>query len=284
MNWNWPLIWTDERGGWWRVPVTYVLFGGAFFLVGSILAGMLKGWGPESAVKDGSVGLTAGVQLLLIVFPLCLGGLGCLLGIRIIHRKPVSCALTDGRPFRFGLFFQSAFIWGALWLVGVVLFPGGLDDLKERYHEIHPASWPGVCVALFCIASLQAAAEEIVDRGYLQTRVAAWVKRPWLSVAISTTVFTLLHTQEMTVAARVRIAVIGAMLGVALIRANTTAPLIGMHATGNALGAIWLPNWTNANRNWLDVAFICIQFAVWLKWLFWATRKDATQKRISVAS
>jgi membrane protease YdiL (CAAX protease family) len=263
----------DERGGWWRVPVTYLLFGGSFFVAGLLLVGMLQDFGIQDVIKKWNAGLNAGARMLLIMFPLCFSGIGCLLGIKFVHRKPVSCAFTDGRPFGFGLFWQSVAVWSVLWLVGVVLFPGGLKDLNRRFHEIHPSSWPGVCLTLFCVITLQAATEEYADRGYLQTRIAAWVKRPWLAVCISTFVFTLLHTGKMTVPARVQIALIGLTLGVALIRANTVAPLIGMHAAFNALRSIWLPDWTNANTNWLDVVFVSIQLSIWLKWLFWITRK-----------
>ena len=229
MNWKWPLIWSGERGGWWRVPVTCVLFGGCFFILGFILIKVLQEWGLQDDVKGRSAGLKAGVDMFVLVSPLCFSGIGCLLGIKFVHHKPMRCVFTDGRPFRFGLFFQSCAVWGALWLPGVLLFPGVLRDLNDRFHEIRPSSWPGACLALFSVITLQAAAtEEILDRGYLQTRIAAWVKRPWLAVCISTVIITLLHSGKMTVPAHVRIALIGCVLGIALIRANTIAPLIGM--------------------------------------------------------
>ena len=210
--------------------------------------------------------------MFLMCLPHSVSAIGCLLGIRIVHRKPIRCVFTDGRPFQFRLFFLSCLVWALLWLPGVLLFPGGLDDLKSRFHEIRPWSWPLACLTVFTVIFFQAAAEEIEDRSYLQTRLAAWVKRPWLAVCISTIVFTSLHTGEMNLPSRVIIVLIGLTLGIALIRANTIAPLIGMHATSNALGVLWLPDWTNTNRNWLDVVFRTIQLALWLKWLFWVTR------------
>jgi membrane protease YdiL (CAAX protease family) len=272
MNWNWPSVWSDERGGWWRVLVTYLVIRGVAFILGALFVLKLQEWRIQDAVQGASAGVTAGVQMFLWVFPLCLAGLGCLLGVRFIHRKAIRCVFTDGRPFGFGLLFQSMAVWSALGLIGVVLFPGGMDELSQRYHELRPSSWPGYFLALFCIITFQAATEEITDRGYLQTRVAAWVKRPWIAVCISTTVFTLLHTGEMTEWARLRIAAIGFVLGVALIRANTIAPLIGMHAADNALVVIWLPERSNANINFLVAAYTCIQLAIWLAWLFWVTK------------
>jgi uncharacterized protein len=275
MNWNWPSVWSYERGGWWRVPGTYLVIRGVFFILGAILVLKLQQWGIQDAVQGASAGVTAGVQMFLWVFPLCLAGLGCLLGVRFIHRKPIKCVFSDGRPFGFGFLFQSMAVWSVLWLIGVVLFPGGRDELSQRYHELRPSSWPGYFLALFCIVTFQAATEEITDRGYLQTRVAAWVKRPWIAVCISTTVFVLLHNGEMTEWARLRIAAIGFVLGVALIRANTIAPLIGVHATDNALGVIWLPERSNANMNFLATAYTCIQLAIWLAWLFWVTKRKS---------
>jgi membrane protease YdiL (CAAX protease family) len=273
MNWNWPSVWSDERGGWWRVPVTFIVFGGTAFLLGLVAVVVLKNLGIQDAFKDGSAGVKAGLHMFLIVLPLCCSGLGCLLGIAVVHRKPISCVFTDGRPFGFALLFQSMAVWGVLWLLGVILFPGGLAELSGRFRELRPSSWPGVCLALFGVISLQAATEEIIDRGYLQTRMAAWVKRPWIAIFVSTTVFTVLHTEDMTIPARLRIVAFGIVLGVALVRAGTTAPLIGMHAINNTLNATWLADRTNANRNELELCYVIIQLSVWLGWLFWVTKQ-----------
>jgi membrane protease YdiL (CAAX protease family) len=193
----------------------------------------------------------------------------------------VSVVFTDGRSFQFELFWKSAAVWAVLWLVGVVLFPGGVEDLARRYRELRPSSWPGVCLAIFVVALLQSGTEEVIDRGYLQTRFAAWVRRPWLALCIATAIFTLLHTGETSTPGRVRIALLGFGLGIALIRANTVAPLIAVHATDNTLNAVWVPDWITVNRNWLDVFFFVIQMAIWLKWLFWVTRSDCQQNSIA---
>jgi hypothetical protein len=50
------------------MPVVYVVFGGAFFILGYILMRKLKEWGIEEAVKDESAGLKAGLTMLLRCF------------------------------------------------------------------------------------------------------------------------------------------------------------------------------------------------------------------------
>jgi membrane protease YdiL (CAAX protease family) len=269
MKWIWPRIWHDERGGWWRFVVTITLFAGSVVL-GIVLytAAMLSGL--KVAIKNEPAYIQDVVQLIGTVLIAGLGLAGLLIGVRFVHHRPVRGIFTDGRPFRFGFVFQSAALWALLWFAGAILLPNGWELLARRFEEIPLAWWPVLAVAMFCAMAVGRTAEEIVFRGYLLTRVAAWVRRPWLAVCISTLVFTLVHRGN--AAAYTAIALFGIAFGAACIRAGTLAPMIGLHTAHDTLEILWHPKETNAGATWLDVAFIAVALSIWFGWLLWVTR------------
>jgi membrane protease YdiL (CAAX protease family) len=197
---------------------------------------------------------------------------GCLIGVRFVHRRPVACVFTDGRPFRFRLAVQSAGLWAVLWLAGTVAVPGGWNHLAQRAGEVPLAWWPALSVVTLCAIALQSTNEEVVFRGYLLTRVAAWVKRPWLAVCVMAIVFTAMHANS-SLAAKTAIAAIAIAFGAACVRAGTLAPMIGAHAAQNALQALWFPKDTNAGATWADPLVVVVELSIWLGWLYWATRR-----------
>jgi membrane protease YdiL (CAAX protease family) len=108
-------------------------------------------------------------------------------------------------------------------------------------------------------------------RGYLQTRVAAWVKRPWLAVGITALLFTGVHRGG-NAAAYAAIAFVAIVFGAAIIRAGTLAPVLGMHVAHDWLEVLWHPNDTNAGATWPEVAAWVVGLVIWFGWLLWATR------------
>lgn len=140
----------------------------------------------------------------------------------------------------------------------------------RRSGEIPLLWWPVLFVALLSAMAVGRTAEEVLFRGYLQTRVAAWVKRPWLAVCISTLIFTLMHRGNM--ASHIAIAMFGVAFGAAGIRAGTLAPMVGMHTAHDTLESFWHPGETNAGATWWDVAFVAVALSIWFSWLLRATR------------
>jgi membrane protease YdiL (CAAX protease family) len=269
MKWIWPKMWDGERGGWWRFAVTTTLFAGSVVL-GIVLftAAMLGGL--KNAINNEPAHIQEVMQLIGTVLITGLGLTGLLIGIRFVHHKPIRCIFTDGRPFRLGFAVQSAVLWAVLWFAGTIMLPNGWQLLVRRFEEVPLAWWPVLAVAMFCAMAVGRTAEEIVFRGYLLTRVAAWVRRPWLAVCISTIVFTLIHHGN--AAAYTAIALFGIAFGAACIRAGTLAPMIGLHTAHDTLEVLWHPKETNAGATWLDVAFIGVALSIWFGWLLWATR------------
>jgi membrane protease YdiL (CAAX protease family) len=270
MKWTWPEMWSSERGGWWRFLVTLALYAVGVILGMVVFTAMWIGC-LRQTVAGQPVYVQDTVRLLGTVLITGTGLGGCLLGLRFAHRKPVASVFTDGRPFKFGLAAQSASLWVVLWFAGAMSLPNGWRTLVRRSSEIPLLWWPLLLLTLLIAMAVGRAAEEILFRGYLQTRVAAWVKRPWLAVGISTVIFTLLHRGNL--AAYIAVAMFGAAFGVAAIRTGTLAPMIGAHTAHDTLEGFWHPNQTNAGATWGDVAFVTVALSIWLGWLLWATRK-----------
>ena len=118
--------------------------------------------------------------------------MACLLGIRFVHGKSMACVFTDGGPFRWRLGFESAFVWAVVWFAAA-LCSGGSEPSVRRAHELPYAQWFPFTVAIVCTTAVQATTEEVFMRGYLQTRMGAWTRRPWLAITIVMVVFTVLH-------------------------------------------------------------------------------------------
>ncbi len=272
MKWCWPRLWSDERGGWWRVPVTFAL------LIAGAGVGLVLSFAAVPSVSRGGAfnpGNAATLKEIARVFtsllPKALALAGLLAGIHFVHHKRVGCVFTDGRPFRVTLAAQSAGVWVLLWFAGELVQPRGWEHLVRRAGEIPLAWWPVLAVCLLAAGIVAIALEEVLFRGYLQPRIGAWVKRPWAAVGITALGFTVVHRGG-SWAAYAAIAFGAVLLGTAGIRAGTVAPLLGMHATHDTLEVLWHPNDTNGGATWLDAVVWVVGLSIWFGWLLWATR------------
>ena len=277
MSWRWPTVWRDERGGWWRVPLTLMLYVGGVVL-GIALHTQANISGLKEAIKSQPVHVQEIVPLIATILITGLGLVGCLVGIRFVHHKPLARVFTDGRSFRFGLALQSATLWTLLWLGFTLPLPGAWEGLVRRTGEIPLAWWPIVFVVTLAAMIVGRTAEEVLFRGYLLTRLAAWVKRPWLAVAMVALSFSIVHRGNP--AALTAITLFGIAWGAACIRAGTLAPMIGAHVVHDTLNVLLQPGDPNANASttWSEVVFIAVALSVWFGWLFWTTRNTPADR------
>jgi uncharacterized protein len=282
MKWSWPRVWGDERGGWWRLPTTLLLLIGGGVL-GLALSFAVVPPGSRGAFNPGNpANLKELARLCLGLAPKALALAGLLAGVRFVHHKPLGCVFTDGRPFRIRFAAQSALLWALLWFAGALVQPQAWEHLARRAGETRPTWWPILALSVFAASVVTISLEEILFRGYLQPRLGAWVRRPWLAVGITAAVFTLAHRGG-SWAAYAAIAFGALLLGAASLRAGTLAPLVGMHATHNALEVLWHPNDTNAGATWVDAVVWAAGLAIWFGWLLWATR-DRPEEGIARSS
>ena len=277
MSWRWSMVWSDERGGWWRVPLTLVLY-----VIGVVLGMALYTQANISGLKAAMGSHPAHVQEIVpLVATLLITGLGlggCLIGVRFVHHKPIARLFTDGRPFGVGLALISAALWAGLWLAWTVMLPGAWEGMKKRAGEIPLVWWPVVIVACIGAMTMGRTAEEVLFRGYLQTRMAAWIKRPWVAVGVVAIIFNVMHRGN--AAAHTAITLFGIVWGAACIRAGTLAPAIGAHVVHDTLEVLLRPSGhskdVNATTTWVEVVLISVALAVWFVWLIWATRNKPT--------
>ena len=276
MKWRWPTIWSGERGGWWRVLVTLVLLQAGLRL-GGVLSSLLV---PESSRGTfnpiNPATMKQAVQSFALLLPNLLALASLLAGIRFVHRKPVACVFTDGRPFKVGLAFQSAAVWTLLTLVVTVVLPHGWQVLARRASEVSAAWWPVLALSVCATTVATSAVEEVLFRGYLQPRLGAWVRIRWVAVVIPAALFTLTHRGS-SWPAYGGLAFAAVLWGTAAMRAGTLAPLIAMHATNNALNALCYPNGSNAGVAWVGAMILVGKLVIWFGWLLWATRRGPAE-------
>jgi len=283
MDWAWPLVWRFEGGGAWRVAATLGLCAGGV-IIGLLLYTLVSLHGLHAFAQNRPPYVKEVTALVGTTLVTGFGLLGCLAGIRFVHRKPVACVFTDGRSFGIGLALQSAALWVVLWFAFTLPLPHAWEHLLQRFNELPASAWPILVLAMLIAMTMGRATEEIVFRGYLQTRLAAWMKRPWLAVCLTALVFNLLHRGNL--AAHTAILLFGIVWGVAAIRAGTLAPMIGAHVAHDALSCLLQPGDGNASATWLEVWLIAGALALWLGWLFWATRNrpDQDHRRTPILS
>jgi membrane protease YdiL (CAAX protease family) len=271
MKWRWPTVWSGERGGWWRLPAALALFE-----AGAHLGGMLSSVAVPASSRGGfnpnnPATMKEVMQTFAGLLPRLLALAGLLAAIRFVHHKPVGCVFTDGRRFKVRLAIQSAAVWALLWFVSALGEPEGWEHLVRRAGEVSPAWWPMLVLSVFAATLVVSSQEEVLFRGYLQPRLGAWVKYPWIAVGIPAALFTVIHPGS-SLAAYAGLAFVGALWGAAGMRAGTLAPLIGIHAMNNAVNGLWYPNGSNAGVTWVAFLVLVIKLVIWFGWLLWATR------------
>jgi len=275
MPWTWPTLWSHEKGGFWRLPLTLFLWFCAFVL-GLVIFISLMSAGLRAAAKS----LPRYEQDILLL-PLgiltqhALPLLALLLAIRLLHNKPINNVFKHNRPFGIALALQSAAVYSLLWLAGTALSPGGIAQLTQHAREVPLPWWPPLALVTLAAITLQSTHEEVLFRGYLLPRLSAWLRHPLPALLLTTLLFTVLHTSA-NLPAKLAIASLGIAFSLATIRTNTLAPAIGMHAANNTLNRLCTPTTTNAQATWLDALFLLAQVALWLAWLYWATRSRVT--------
>jgi membrane protease YdiL (CAAX protease family) len=264
-------MWRDERGGWWRLLLTVLLF--LFgMLLGDLVIVLLVSAGLNDVVGrfPGFVPQLTRPAAILLASGFAFAGL--LLGVRFVHRKSLACIFTDGRPLRIGFAVQSALLWALLWLATTRLLTDRWERLAHRAAEFPPAAWIVLGLAMLCATAVQGTLEEALFRGYLQTRLAAWTNRVWLAVAITAVIFTAAHVDAWTGPAIVYVGGFAIAFGVGCVRAGSLAPLAGMHAVHNAMEFLWFPHEGLRSTTWAMAAVTAAGLSLWLGWLFWSTR------------
>jgi membrane protease YdiL (CAAX protease family) len=256
MKWTWAAIWDNERGGWWRLAVTLAVV--LLFLALEFFTGL--------------AGIIHLPPLLIGALARALALAGLLAAVRFVHRRPIRCVFTDGRPFGIRLAIQSALLWALLWFSVELVQSHGWQELTQRAGEIASGWRTELARSLLSRMMVSSVLEEVLFRGYLLPRLGAWLKRPWLAIGLTAMLFTAAHFNQGR-STCIAMAFWGVLFGVACIRAGTLAPLLAFHATNNWLVMLRSPNHKNANTTWLGLSVFIVMLFIWFGWLLWATRR-----------
>ncbi len=110
---------------------------------------------------------------------------------KLFHKRPIRSLFTVRANFDWKRFFFSAGVLLAanvlVDLIAFALMPG-----NYRFSYTPTVFWPSLIVALLLLP-LQTGAEELVFRSYLLQGVSLLTRRPWIGIALTSLVFSLLH-------------------------------------------------------------------------------------------
>jgi uncharacterized protein len=232
------------KNEWWRYlsSVMLILFfwlAGSFVLAFFLLASILfnKDSGP---IIDPNTGQMSGgdpfitVIILLLSFLPLLAGL--LLAVRFVHQRPIISLITSHPRIdwkRIGIgFLTFGTLVGLSCIIEALLYPG-------RYQfTFDPLETLKFLPVVLILVPLQAAAEELLFRGYMMQGLGLLTRRAWIVVAISSLVFMLLHVLNPEAQANTLLSLgsyltIGLLFALVTVRDNRLELVIGMHIANN---------------------------------------------------
>lgn len=199
---RYPQLLRTARMRWWRPVLGLMLGAGILFVgaVGLVTAAYVAAW--ATGQSDGAfdedvldadtvIGLLTNNLVIVMMIP------AAVLAVLVVHREsPGWLSGVTGRP-RWGLLGR---LLGLAFVVVLVAF--GVAQLLPTDSAVTVDTPPaatlvGLLAVVLLTTPLQAAAEEVGFRGYLNQALASWVSRPvvgaLLAGAVSSVVFALAH-------------------------------------------------------------------------------------------
>ena len=234
----------DGRNGFWRYAAGSILIA-ATYLGGSVVAVVVllvaSGGGLEiESLFDGQTLPPAG--LLAIVLAPSLGLLvGALVVTRLLHRRSIQTLVTAASSVRWRRVALAAALWTSLTALFELL---AFAISPENYSWSFEARrfWPVALVAILLIP-MQSAAEEIFFRGYLLQGLGVLLRRPWVSVLLTSVGFGLVHASNPEMAQFGSVFLLyyvgmGVLLALVTLLDGGLEIAIGAHVANNLYGAL----------------------------------------------
>lgn len=237
------------RNEWWR----YLLGLGLIFFMAFILGAVplliavfvvLLDNNPATSVNP-QTGMLIGVEPLL-VFPLLLFSfvalmLGLVMAVELLHRRRAATLVAVGRRINWGRIAQGFAVWVLLIalaaLLEAVFFPG-------RYRlTFDPLRWLPFALMAIVLVPIQAAAEELLFRGYLLQGLGLLTRSPLLLSFTTGLLFAALHLANPEVTVNFWLVmgyyfIFGLAMAMITLRDNGLELAIGLHAGNNLFGAL----------------------------------------------
>lgn len=222
----------------WRYALTVGL---VIFLV---LAGGVCMTLPAVFISRGSPDLAAylpgPVFLALNLAPFIFIPVGLLIGLRVLHRRPMMTIINPTRRFDWGRFVLGA----GLWLVLNILYNLVFAAFKPGYYtwSFDPLAFLPFLVVSLLLIPIQAGAEELAFRGYLTQGLGlvSW----WLGWLIPSVLFGLLHGANPEVGAFGILLTLPVYIGMGLLfgwmtlRSGSLELALGVHIINNLYASL----------------------------------------------
>ena len=226
---RWAEAWRDEQGAWWRFAITCIAF-----VAGVLLTGWLaRSFGaqfvdatPNMFAREVASAGFVGVAFLvgLTTFSLVK---------RTLSPKRPSVLSAPGRTFSIGATLFSALIWLGLLAIYLVM-SGQLAVLDSRIESYSAMEWTVLLLVLALALGAQAASEEIVFRGYMLPRIAAW-STPIVGALMSAAIFAGAHIGA-TAWGYVVVLALGVATALSVQATGNIGAAVGLHGANNCVG------------------------------------------------
>ena len=221
------------RNAWWRYLLGACTIGFFWIVLGYVPYMVLVGAGLEPTPLLEFVAVNLSIFMMLA---------GLAVTVKWIHRRPLMSLVAPDQRVDWRRMARGAGAWlviGAVMAVAEhLLFPG------RYYLSYDPERFYPFLVAVLLLTPLQAAAEELVFRGYLMQGLGLLTRRPLAVAVASSIIFTLPHLmnpeveQYGTAIMAANYFAIGMLLATATLRDGRLELAIGLHAVNNVFLAL----------------------------------------------
>ncbi|MBP6090283.1 MAG: CPBP family intramembrane metalloprotease [Crocinitomicaceae bacterium] len=182
--------------------------------------------------------------LLYLLIPFFVAFSALLVCIKLIHKKSILSYFTARTKFDVKRFFHAFFIWGSLLLLFILLTLSFKNQLS--WHFKFESFIPLVIISLLLIP-VQTSFEEFFFRGYLYKILKGSIKKNWLIVVFTGTIFGLMHganpeVEVLGFGILIYYILTGVFLGLLRLMDDGLELSMGYHAINNLFAAVIVSN------------------------------------------
>lgn len=291
---EYPQILRNEGYAWWRSLAGVALALSFFLLVNALVSQVVVALSWTVTGRDGPYG---DYYRSAFAFQRPSGMLAANLGIAMsIPIAWLLMGLVHRVKPRWLSSVQPRLRWRyLLWClgIGIVALNGMLllSNLGQPFPpiQLQPGFW-GFLVVILLTSPLQAAAEEVLFRGYLMQALGSLVAQPWFGVVVSSVVFALLHGTQNLPLFLDRLA-FGLLAAILVWRTGGIEAGIAAHVVNNIFAYLTAGLTTSIASlravrqiTWLDAGFDVAGFALFSLLAYWLARRMQLRTRVSLSS
>ncbi len=189
------------------------------------------------------LGIPKNLFLFLMLFSFIVGLLSLFFVVKKIHNRSVTSLITARKSIDWNRVFYSFGLWFSVSLFFLVV---GYFAEPEMFHwNFKPIPFFILVFISFLLMPLQTSFEELLFRGYLMQGLGVWMRRAWLPLLITATIFGLLHganpeVEKLGYWVMVYYIGTGLFLGILTLMDDGTELALGFHAANNIVAAVFV--------------------------------------------